>query len=68
MTEKKQPESKLVSLNDELMSEFRLTELEKRLETDPLVVANPIDGFDESEAEDIVCPNKFIYCSNGFYE
>ncbi len=64
MTGKKQPESKLVSLNDELMSEFRLTELEKRLETDPLVVANPIDGMDEVTAcftcNDFSCPEKFI--------
>ncbi len=68
MSEKKQTGSKLVSLNDELMSEFRISELEKRLETDPLVVANPIDGVGEDGTDCLICTDKYIYCSGQYSE
>lgn len=42
--EKKEKQSEdLVSLNDSLYNEFSLEELEKRLETDPLLFGNLVD-------------------------
>lgn len=38
------PIEELVSLNEELHTEFAIVELEQRLETDPLMLANLLSG------------------------
>lgn len=42
---KNDEKDELVSLNDKLYDEFYVQELEKRLETDPLVVGGLLDFF-----------------------
>lgn len=32
------------SLNENILDEFRINELEKRLETDPMLLGNPLDA------------------------
>ena len=39
----RQTSDELVSLNETLNSEFTVQELEERLETDPLMLATPLD-------------------------
>lgn len=43
--------NEIVSLNDELQSEFAVQELEQRLETDPILVGS-ITGGSEGTMED----------------
>lgn len=64
----------LVSLNDELYTEFGVQELEQRLETDPLMFANLLSGaeaacdFDCGSLHDCknLCPDKCIGQCNEF--
>lgn len=60
----------LVSLNDELHTEFAIQELEQRLETDPLMF---VDFFQQDLMADgdcilpgslVVCNHTFNLCSN----
>lgn len=52
------PSEELISLNEELHTEFSIQELEQRLETDPLMFANLMD---------LSCtvPGALVVCSNG---
>lgn len=34
----------IIPLNEELMTEFAIQQLEERLETDPLLLGNPVDA------------------------
>lgn len=45
------------SLNRDLLTEFTVNELENRLETDPMLIGNPIDASLQfsSEAECFTC-------------
>ncbi len=47
-------DNKIQSLNEELNSEMYLTELEQRLETDPMLLGNPADASIQS-AGDLDC-------------
>lgn len=60
------PSEELISLNEELHTEFSIQEVEQRLETDPLlVVALTTDGCSLSDycADD---QSTFNYCTNNF--
>ena len=48
------------SLNKDLLTEFTVKELENRLETDPLLIGNPIDASLQlsSDAECFIC----VFC------
>ena len=48
---KNDEKDELVSLNDKLYDEFYVQELEKRLETDTLVVGGLLDFFSATESD-----------------
>lgn len=64
----KQKEKSLLSLNEELSSEFSIRQLEERLETDPLLLGNPVDASIQMESADcFTCDLCFCFtCAEGF--
>lgn len=60
------PGEELISLNEELHTEFSIQELEQRLETDPLMVAALL--ADGCTLEDVCKSSEasFTYCENNY--
>ena len=53
--EKKNINTELVSLNDELYDDFYVQELEERLETDPLIAGGLIEMTDDATTTCTLC-------------
>lgn len=56
------PGEELISLNEELYTEFSIQELEQRLETDPLMFANLMDFSCTVQGALVVCGNGGNLC------
>lgn len=65
---KKKDEKALLSLNEELSTEFSIRQLEERLETDPLLLGNPMDASVQMDSSDcFTCDLCFCFtCVEGF--
>ncbi len=50
--ERKKDECAMTSLNEKLTTEFSIQQLEERLETDPLLLGNPLDASIQMNAAD----------------
>lgn len=63
-TEELQPQEDLVSLNDNLRSEYSVKELEQRLETDPLLLSSLLsdDIMPLCDCKKQVCVGQIIVC------
>ncbi|WP_279112947.1 hypothetical protein [Bacteroides acidifaciens] len=62
----KKNEEVLSSLNEELSTEFSIKQLEERLETDPLLLGNPVDAsIQMNSAECFTCSLCFCFTCSG---
>lgn len=62
---KKEEEKAVFSLNEELSTEFSIRQLEERLETDPLLLGNPVDTSIQMDSAECVFTLCFT-CIEGF--
>lgn len=64
----KKEEKVLLSLNEELNTEFSIRQLEERLETDPLLLGNPMDASIQMDSTDCFTCNLCFTCIEGFLQ
>ena len=63
---KKDEEKILLSLNEELSTEFSIRQLEERLETDPLLLGNPVDASIQMDSTSCFTCHLCFTCSGEF--